>query len=252
MTASPPTSIQTENGSLNGKKVFIAGGSSGIGLAIAKAVAARGAKVAIAARNKVKLDAAAAMIGEALLATYSIDLANGAAVASALVEHGPYDHIVSTAAQLAFKPIGELSEDEIQAMVASKLWGPIHLARAAVHQLNPEGSLLFVSGYAAYKPSVGTSVVGAVNLHLEILAKSLALELKPSRVNVLSPGIVDTPLWDGLSDADRKEFYRSTAASLPVGRIGHVNDLSHAAMLLMENGFITGTVLHADGGARFV
>ena len=124
------------------------------------------------------------------------------------------------------------------------------MARAAVTQLKADGSLLFFSGAAAYKASIGTSIVGAVNLLLESLAQSLALELKPRRVNVISPGLVDSPTWAGMSESDRAALYDATTAALPVGRIGQVDDLAHAALAILENGFVTGSVMHVDGGAR--
>lgn len=250
MTTSPQTPSGNGLGTLNGKKIFIAGGGSGMGAALARMAAARGAKVALAGRTQSKLDAVAAALGSSLLATYALDLGDTDAVQQALSEHGPYDHIVTTAAQLAFKPFPELTDADIQAMLASKFWGPVNLARAAVTQLKLDGSLLFFSGAAAYRPSIGASMVGAVNLLLDNLAQSLALELKPRRVNVVSPGLVDSPTWAGMSQADRQGLFGATASALPVGRIGQVDDLAHAALALLENGFITATVLHVDGGAR--
>ena len=250
MKTSPQTPSGNGLGALAGQKIFIAGGGSGMGAALARMAAARGAKVAIAGRSQSKLDAVGATLGDSLLATYALDLADAKAVQQALSEHGPYDHIVTTAAQLAFKPFPELTDADIQGMLASKFWGPVNLARAAVTELKADGSLLFFSGAAAYKASVGTSIVGAVNLLLESLAQSLALELKPRRVNVISPGLVDSPTWAGMSDSDRAALYAATASALPVGRIGQVDDLAHAALAILENGFVTGSVMHVDGGAR--
>lgn len=221
-----------------------------MGAALARMAAARGAKVSIAGRSQAKLDAFAPELGNSLLATYALDLVDGNAMLQALSEHGPYDYIVTTAAQLAFKPFPQLTDEDIQAMLASKVWGAVNLARAAVTQLKEDGSLLFFSGAAAYRPAIGTSMVGAVNGLLESLAQSLALELKPRRVNVISPGLVDTPAWAGMSDSDRQAMFSATANALPVGRIGHVDDLAHAALAILENGFVTGTVMHVDGGAR--
>lgn len=236
--------------SMAGKKIFIAGGGSGMGAALAHMAAARGAQVSLAGRTQDKLDAVAKELGPQLLSTHALDLSDAAAVQKALSAHGPYDYIATTAAQLAFKPFAQLTDADIGAMLASKFWGPVNLARAAVTQLKADGSLLFFSGAAAYRASVGTSIVGAVNLMLESLAQSLALELKPRRVNVISPGLVDSPTWSGMSDADRDGLFAATASALPVGRIGHVDDLAQAALAVLENGFVTGSVMHVDGGAR--
>jgi NAD(P)-dependent dehydrogenase (short-subunit alcohol dehydrogenase family) len=126
----------------------------------------------------------------------------------------------------------------------------VNLARAAVTQLKSDGSLLFFSGAAAYRPSIGASIVGAVNLLLESLAQSLALELKPRRVNVISSGLVDSPTWDGMIETDRQSMFTETATVLPVGRVGNVDDLAHAALAILENEFVNGTVMYVYGGTR--
>jgi NAD(P)-dependent dehydrogenase (short-subunit alcohol dehydrogenase family) len=236
--------------SMAGKKIFIVGGGSCIGAAPAGMAAKRGAPVGIVERTQHKLYAVAAKLGARLLSTHVLHLSDANAVQKALSEHGLYDYIVTTAAQLAFKPFAQLTDADIGAMLASKFWGAVNLARAAVTGLKSDGSLLFFSGAAAYRAAVGTSIVGAANLMLESLAQSLALELRPRRVNVISLGLVDSPTWAGMSDSDRESLFAATAAALPVGRIGQVDDLAHAALAFLENGFITGSVMHVDGGAR--
>ena len=167
-----------------------------------------------------------------------------------MAEQGPYDHVVNTAADLTFKPFADLQDAEITGMINSKLWGPINIGRAATRHLSEQGSVLFFSGVAAYRQQPGTSLVGTVNMALESLAASLAIELKPKRFNVVSPGVVDSATWDDLSEEDRSAMFEEVANSLPVGRVGQTTDLAHAALSILENGFINGTVLHVDGGGR--
>ena len=138
----------------------------------------------------------------------------------------------------------------VQGMLASKFWGPINLRRAADKQLTPQGSLLFFSGLAAYRQGPGSSIVGAVNMALESLAAALAIELKPKRVNVISPGVVNSATWSGMGEDERTAFFADTAGGLPVGRVGEVEDEAHAALAVLENGFINGTVVNVDGGGR--
>jgi len=237
-------------GALIGAKLFIAGAGSGMGAAIAKIAVARGAKVALAGRSREKLEKVAAGLGDNVLGIYSLDLAKRAAVEQALAEHGPYDHIVTTAADLTFGPFVGLSDEQIGAMLGSKFWGPINLARAADKHLATQGSVLFFSGLAAYRQGPGSSIVGAVNMALESLAAALAIEMKPKRFNVISPGVVDSETWAGLSEADRTAFFAQIAGGLPVGRVGSVEDAAHAALAVLENGFINGTVVNVDGGGR--
>lgn len=237
-------------GSLIGSKLFIVGAGSGMGAALAAMAVARGAKVALAGRSLDKLTKVAEQLGPNVLGTYSLDISDASQLDAALSEQGPYDHIVSTAADLTFKPFLKLTDAEIQAMVASKLYGPINLARSADKHLQQTGSVLFFSGLAAYRQGEGSSLVGAVNMALESLVANLAIEMKPKRFNVISPGVVDTSTWDILSDEDRTAMFSALSETLPVGRVGQANDLAHAALAVLENGFIDGTVVNVDGGGR--
>jgi len=238
------------HGILHGSKIFVVGAGSGMGSAIAQMAVARDARVALAGRTIDKLHAVAATLGDAVLGTYSLELANQVTVQAALAEHAPYDHIVTTAADLTFAPFTRLTDGQIQAMLASKFWGPINLARAADRHLAAQGSVLFFSGLAAYRQGPGSSLVGTLNMALESLAAALAIELKPKRFNVISPGVVDSGTWAAMDAGERAAFFDQTASALPVGRVGQVQDLAHAALSVLENGFINGTVIHVDGGGR--
>ncbi|WP_115720233.1 SDR family oxidoreductase [Gallaecimonas mangrovi] len=248
--ATPVSHFQRGCEALEGKKLFILGAGSGMGAAIAKMAVAKGAKVALSGRSEEKLKRTASELGDAVLGIYPLDAVDSQAVDAALADKAPYDHIVTTAADLTFKPFVELSDDDIEKMLGSKFFAPLNIARGANQYLNANGSVLFFSGLAAYRQGEGSSIVGALNMALESLAANLAIEMKPKRFNVISPGVVDAGSWDFLSDADRQALFDSVAASLPVGRVGHVDDLAHAAIGLMENGFITGTVVNVDGGGR--
>lgn len=221
-----------------------------MGAAIARRAAAEGAQVAVGGRDVAKLTGVAESLGKMALPVQVLDLGDAAAVERAVSASAPFDHIVMTAADLVSKPFTQLSDDDIGRMIASKVWGGINIGRAAAKHLTATGSLTFFSGAAAYRPAKGASIVGAVNMFLEGLMRSLALELGPRRVNVVSPGVTDTPTWSGLTDAQRAGMFDAVARSLPVGRIGSADDMASAALALMTNGFITATVLHVDGGVR--
>jgi NAD(P)-dependent dehydrogenase (short-subunit alcohol dehydrogenase family) len=114
------------------------------------------------------------------------------------------------------------------------------------------GSITFTSGVAAYRPSPGSSVLATANGALEALARTLAVELAPIRVNVVSPGWVDTPIWDDLAGPAKHDRLAAMAARLPAGRIGRPEDIAQAFRALIGNEFITGTTLHVEGGHRLV
>lgn len=250
MITSRFTQNNSNYGSLFDKKIFIVGGGSGIGAAIAKMAVARGAKVALAGRTLKKLQTVANNLGNRVLGLYSIDLANEIDIKKALSEYAPYDHIVTTAADLTFNSFITLTNEQINSMLCSKFWGPIYLARAANKYLVSQGSVLFFSGLAAYRQGPGSSIVGAVNMALESLTAALAIELKPKRFNVISPGVVDSGTWDGMNNEVKKEFFAQIASKLPIGRVGTVEDEAYAALSILENGFINGTVINVDGGGR--
>ncbi|MDE1164429.1 MAG: SDR family oxidoreductase [Pseudomonas sp.] len=232
-----------------GKKVVILGGGSGMGLALAQKIVNLGGHVVIAGRNEAKLQAVADRLGAAV-SVAAFDLGDEAAVKQAFERIGGFDHLVSTAAELTFAPVLELTTAQVQAMLVSKFWGPFYAAKYAAPHLAKTGSITFFSGLAAYRPAPGASIVASLNAALEGFAMTLALELKPVRVNVVSPGVVDTPTWAFLGASDRQGLFDSVAAGLPVGRVGQADELADAALAMMGNGFINATVLHVDGGGR--
>ena len=234
---------------LNNKKIVVIGGGSGMGLEVARQSVAAGAQVVLLGRTESRLSAAAASLGAA--ATFrTMDLGDEASVKATFGAVGPIDHVVSTAANLTFAPVADVSTAQVNDMLASKFWGPFFAAKYAAPFIAKDGSITFLSGLAAYRPAPGATIVAALNAALEGMAMGLALEMKPIRVNVVSPGVIDTPTWDFLSPEDRKGLFESVAAQLPVGRVGEAADVAQAVTSVLLNGFINATVVHVDGGGR--
>ena len=233
---------------LKGKSIAIAGGSSGAGLAVAVQAAREGATVHLIGRSTARLEKARLKV-EGTVHTHALDIANEPDIAMLRAEIGQLDHLVTTAADLTFKPLLELSNAEIDRMLASKFWGPIHLVRHFAPVLSMSGSITFVGGSAAYKASAGASVVAAANAALAGLARTLALELAPVRVNVVSPGVFDGGTWDFLPAEVRSPTLREIGSGLPIGRVGTAEEVADAILFFVRNGFATGTVLPLDGGA---
>jgi NAD(P)-dependent dehydrogenase (short-subunit alcohol dehydrogenase family) len=165
---------------------------------------------------------------------------------------GPVDHVVATAADAtgAYQRVAEFDVTAGRRLIDAKLLGAVLLAKHA--DLAPGGSLTFTSGIAAYRPAPGGSMVAAVNGALASLAYALAIELAPVRVNVVSPGWIDTPIWDTIAGDGKTARLDAMASGLPAGRVGHPADVAQAILALIRNPFITGTVLHVDGGQRLV
>jgi len=233
-------------------RVLIVGGGSGMGLALAARLLPTH-DVHIAGRSADRLAAAARQLGHPeRLTSSTVDITDEDSVRRVLADK--IGHVVVTAADAngSYHPLAEFPLGDARNVLATKVLGPWLVAKHAAPVLPPGGSITFTSGIAAYRPGPGSSMIATANGALEALARSLALELAPIRVNVVSPGWVDTPIWDDLAGPAKHERLATMAARLPVGRVGAAADVAAAFEGLMTNGFITGTVLHVDGGHRLV
>lgn len=238
----------------NPERVVIIGGSSGMGLALAAALVAEGAEVIIAGRSTERLAAAERTLGAGPGKVRAVvaDITREADLEQLFTELGPVDHVVTTAVDAAgvYQPITSFDTDIARKTLDAKLIGPALLAKHA--RIAPGGSLTFTSGIAAYRPGPGSAIVAAANGALASLAYALAIEIGPTRVNVVSPGWINTPIWDTIAGAAKTERHQQLADRLPGGQIGEPGHVASAMLAVMRNPFITGTVLHVDGGHRLV
>ncbi|MBR8344052.1 SDR family oxidoreductase [Burkholderia ambifaria] len=232
------------NDPLHGKKVLVVGGSSGIGAAAAKAFAQRGAVVTIASRDPARAGADVAPDGH--VRTEALDITDTAAVDAFCARVGQFDHVVISAAKTATGPLRALPLADAQAAMDSKFWGAYRIARSIDIALG--GSLTFVSGYLSVRPSASSVLQGAINAALEALARGLALELAPVRVNTVSPGLIATPLWDKLAPDARDAMYAGAAQRLPARRVGQPEDVANAIVYLATTPYATGSTVLIDGG----
>ena len=232
---------------LAGKKVVVVGGSSGIGLSTAELAKREGADVIIASRNAAKLDAIAEKLNAIAIPA---DVTDDKSVANLFKRTGPVDHVVVTAAQLRTGPFKTVAMEDVRSTFEGKFWGAWRVAREA--QFRAGGSLTLVSGFLSIRPRPNSAIVSAANAALESLARALALELAPVRVNCVSPGIIDTPIRAAMPEEARKDMLAKAAASLPVGRVGLGEDVAQQILSFMNNGFATGSTVYLDGGALVV
>jgi NAD(P)-dependent dehydrogenase (short-subunit alcohol dehydrogenase family) len=221
---------------LAGQKVVVVGGSSGIGLSTAELAKREGADVIIASRNAERLNSVAGNLGATAIAA---DVTSDKSVENLFRACGPVDHVVVTAAQLRTGPFKTVAMEDVRATMEGKFWGAWRVARSA--DIRPGGSLTLVSGYLSIRPRPNSAI--------ESLARSLALELAPVRVNAVSPGIIDTPIRAAMPEAARRDMLARTAASLPVGRVGVGEDIARQILAFMTIGFATGSIVYIDGGA---
>lgn len=231
---------------LSDSRVLVVGGSSGIGLAVARACVSAGASVTIASRSQSKLTDAASSLGSSAR-TAVLDTADEDGVAAFFRDREAFDHIVISAAQTPSGPVRQLPLEQAQSAMDSKFWGAYRIARFA--RLSERASLTFISGFLSERPSANAVLQGAINAAFEALARGLALELSPVRVNVVSPGMIDTPLWAKLDPAARNAMFERAAASLPAKAVGQPTDIANAVLFAMTTPFATGSTIRVDGGA---
>jgi NAD(P)-dependent dehydrogenase (short-subunit alcohol dehydrogenase family) len=232
---------------LKGKTVVVVGGSSGIGYSTAQLAKAEGADVVIASRNAERLKTAAAKLSVKAIAA---DVTSDDSVANLFRECGPADHVVVTAAQLRSGPFKSVSMDDVRGTMEGKFWGAWRVARAA--DIRAGGTLTLVSGFLSIRPRPNAAIIGAANGALESLARSLAIDLAPVRVNCVSPGLIDTPIRAAMPEAARREMLEKAAASLPVRRVGEGEDIARQIFVFMTNGFMTGSIVYLDGGGLLI
>jgi NAD(P)-dependent dehydrogenase (short-subunit alcohol dehydrogenase family) len=226
--------------------VLVVGRGSGIARAVTIAARDAGAKVIAAGRDKDTL--AAAYAGEPAISTETVDLTDEASIAALGERLGSVDHVVTTASARARGRLADLDRDAIRLSFDTKVIGPLMLAKHLAPRMNEDGSFVIFSGVAAAKIMVGTLGVAITNGAADVLARSLALELAPIRVNAISPGVIDTGAWDALGEQGKADYFANMSARNPAQRIGTANDIANGVLFAMTSTFLTGQTLHIDGG----
>jgi NAD(P)-dependent dehydrogenase (short-subunit alcohol dehydrogenase family) len=229
-----------------GQTILIVGGSSGIGLAAARLAAALGASVTIASRSAAKVQAAVETVGAGADGR-TIDVTSDISVETFFGDGRSWHHVIVTASEVGMAAVRDIPIDVARAAVESKFWGFYRVARWA--RIRPAGSLSVVAGFLATRPAAGRALMGAINGGLEALVQGLALELKPIRVNAVSPALVKTEMWDGMAADARQAMYDRMAGHYPAGCIGQPEDIARQLLLLAATPYATGTIVTLDGGA---
>jgi NAD(P)-dependent dehydrogenase (short-subunit alcohol dehydrogenase family) len=250
MTATQPTTVERVP-ALLGQTVLVIGGSAGIGLATARAARAEGADTILTARNRERLEAAARELGAAGSAAF--DATDPAALEQFFAGlTAPVDHVLVTAGRPYYAPLAELEFEPAERSFDDHVWLAFRIAKLTRDTLRPGGSLTFIGGTGGRRAGIGLGPISVGTAALPAAVRNLALELAPTRVNLVAPGFVDTGLsaellGDGL-DA-RREQLRST---LPIGRVVGPDDVAALAVHLMTNTALTGATFDIDGGQQLV
>ena len=237
---------------LEHQTVVVLGGSSGVGLEVVRRAAADGARVIAVGRDGKRLGAALeGMAG--LVSGVALDATDRPALDAFFAEVGPVDHLVLTlSGGEGAGPFDKLDLAALRRGFEAKFWPQLEAAQAGLAALRSGGSITFVTAVSARIARPGTSGLGAINGALEAMIGTLARELAPTRVNAVSPGVIDTAWWSRLPAEAKAEVFDEQARTLPVGRVGRPEDVGHAVLFMVENGFVTGTIIECDGGLHLL
>jgi NAD(P)-dependent dehydrogenase (short-subunit alcohol dehydrogenase family) len=233
-------------GLLHDEDVLVIGRGGGLARAVCLAARDAGAKVIAAGRDQATLSSVYA--GEPGISTETVDLTDEASIIALGKRLGTVGHVVSTASARARGRVADLERDAVRRSFDTKVIGPLMLAKHLAPRMTDGGSFTIFSGVAAAKIAVGTLAVAITNGAADILARSLALELAPIRVNAISPGVIDTGAWDALGEQGKAGYFANMRARNPVGRIGTSDDIANGVLFAMTSTFLTGQTLHIDGG----
>ncbi|ADG15355.1 short-chain dehydrogenase/reductase SDR [Paraburkholderia atlantica] len=228
--------------------VFIVGGSSGIGFATASRLLDRKYAVTIAGRDSAKLAKAKVALRDAAN-TVRFDASDTSTIAGTFAEIGAIDHLVlALGSGKGGGPFSAVSLDAVRMGFDEKVFPHFACAQAALASIAKTGSITFLSAVSAHSAMPGTAGLGAANAAIAAIVPILAAELRPLRINAVSPGVIDTPWWDFLSAKDKESAFAGYAAITPVGRIGQPDDVAMAIEFLISNSFMSGQTIICDGG----
>ncbi|WP_433203797.1 SDR family oxidoreductase [Dactylosporangium sp. CS-047395] len=230
---------------LTGRRVAILGGTSGIGLATAQTAASLGAEVVIVGSRRETVDKALTTLPTTATG-HAADLTDEPTIGAVIDTIGTIDHLAYTAGEpLTLVPLPDLDRATAASFFALRYFGALATVRAAAPHLRDGGSVTLTTGTATDRPAPGWTLGASLCGAMDALTRALAVELAPRlRVNAVKPGVIRSPMWSA-----PEAFYEQNAATVPLRRVGEVNDVARAFVYCMTQPFATGTIIPVDGGA---
>ncbi|GIZ44932.1 hypothetical protein CKM354_000811600 [Cercospora kikuchii] len=251
---------------LKGAKVLVIGGSSGIGYAVAEASIENGCTVIISSSNPDRVQKAVQKIQTAYpsaknrISGHACNLGDEATLESNIKQlfkktGKGIDHVVSTAGDsLAMIKLEDIDIEKIKKAGLVRFFAPLFIGKIAPAYMNagPSSSIVLTTGAVSERPIPNWALVNSYATGLQGMTRGMALDLAPLRVNVVSPGPVDTELWAGLGEEQKEKMFAETVKKLPTGKVGRVEDVAESFIYLMRDWNVTGAMVSTSGGSLLV
>jgi NAD(P)-dependent dehydrogenase (short-subunit alcohol dehydrogenase family) len=236
--------------SLEGERVVVVGGAAGIGFAVAELAAAAGARVVIGSSSETRVRAAAERLPAAT--GRPIDLRDEQSVAAFFAAIGPFDHLAITAGDWTgswFASAKDIDLAKARDLLAVRFWGALAAVKHGCRTIASDGSITLTSGMLVHRPMKGAPLATALGGAVEHLTRGLAVDLAPTRVNAVCPGLV---LTEHVKTQMPEAHLSASVARLPLPRAATPEEAAKAYVYLMLNGYVTGQILPVDGGGLVV
>jgi NAD(P)-dependent dehydrogenase (short-subunit alcohol dehydrogenase family) len=240
---------------LDGKRIVIIGGASGIGYAVAEGAIAEGAEVVVGSSRPDNVQAAVTRLGNKA-SGHPVDVKAEDQVAGFFEWAGPFDHLVFTAGDWGGfrspRPLAETDLDAAAENYAVRHWGALRAVKHGAPRMREGGSVVLTNGMVAHRPQKGRPISTAMAGGIEHLVRGLAVDLAPIRVNAVCPGAIRTGVWDSIPAETREAQMAAMTRRLPIPRVGEPSEVAEAYLYLLKAGYTTGQVLLVDGGGSVV
>ena len=234
--------------SLDGKRIVLIGGTSGFGLATAKAAAADGADLVVVSSRQSSVDRALSELPDGAKG-YAVDISDEQQAEDLFKKIGEFDHLIFSAGEtLQISNLTDVNIEESRKFFNIRYWGALMAAKYGSPYIRKGGSIILTNGIVGIRPWKGWSVAASIGGAVESLTKGLAIDLAPIRVNAVCAGMVKTDLWNNMPEADREAMYNEVGSKLLTGRVGEAEDIAEAYLFLMKGNYTTGQVIVVDGG----
>jgi len=232
---------------LENRKIVIAGGTSGIGLALATTLVQDKALVTVIGRDPAKIEKL--KIDFPAINAIGLDARDRSALEDFFRKEKQIDHLViALSGGKGGGMFNTLSLSDLREGFESKFWPHLNVLQAALPYMHPTGSITLITAISATAKLPGTAGLAAINGALELMVPILSRELAPLRINAVSPGVIDTPWWDFLPEAVKKETFTGFASKVAAGRVGRPEEVAETIRHLIVTEYINGVIIGCHGG----